>query len=180
MQVLSPTSLSEALDMLAGGGRLTPVAGGTDLLVSWHHHVKDDWTLLDLSRLHPRVTMLIAQQAYIAAVTEDADAIGTDLIRLGHAEARLHDRPRHQTMIDRIRDLRGRRTKQLAVKVIKQIARGEQIYKETEHKSRPPIGRAANALRDAGYIESLGRGKGWRIVDPLFRLYLTELDPAEP
>ncbi len=38
--------------MLAkSNGQARPVAGGTDLLVSWHHHVKDDWVLLDLSRL---------------------------------------------------------------------------------------------------------------------------------
>src|SRR5437879_5978257 len=30
---------------------LTPIAGGTDLLVSWHHRAKDDLALLDLSRL---------------------------------------------------------------------------------------------------------------------------------
>lgn len=28
-----------------------PIAGGTDLLVSWHHRVKSNWTLLDLSAL---------------------------------------------------------------------------------------------------------------------------------
>ena len=39
--------------MLAVADRpLTPIAGGTDLLVSWHHQVKDDWRLLDLSRLN--------------------------------------------------------------------------------------------------------------------------------
>ena len=52
MQVLSPTSLHEALAMLSDADTpLMPVAGGTDLLVSWHHQVKDDWKLLDLSHL---------------------------------------------------------------------------------------------------------------------------------
>lgn len=32
-------------------GALTPVAGGTDLLVSWHHRPKSDMRLLDLTRL---------------------------------------------------------------------------------------------------------------------------------
>ncbi len=30
---------------------LTPIAGGTDLMVSWHHRPKDDLALIDLSRI---------------------------------------------------------------------------------------------------------------------------------
>lgn len=37
---------------------LMPVAGGTDLLVSWHHQVKDDWNLLDLSNLRAELQPL--------------------------------------------------------------------------------------------------------------------------
>ncbi len=52
MQVKTPTSLDEALEMMAVADEpLMPVAGGTDLLVFWHHQIKDDWRLLDLSRL---------------------------------------------------------------------------------------------------------------------------------
>ncbi len=51
MRVLSPTTLDEALELLAGDGRPRPVAGATDLLVSWHQQVKDDWALLDLAPL---------------------------------------------------------------------------------------------------------------------------------
>lgn len=52
MRVLSPATLAEALEMLAAAKRpLTPVAGGTDLLVCWHQQPKDDLHLLDLSRL---------------------------------------------------------------------------------------------------------------------------------
>ena len=53
MQVQTPTSLAEALELMAAADRpLTPVAGGTDLLVCWHHQIKDAWHLLDLSRLN--------------------------------------------------------------------------------------------------------------------------------
>ena len=38
--------------MAVADGPLMPIAGGTDLLVSWHHQIKDDWRLLDLSRLN--------------------------------------------------------------------------------------------------------------------------------
>ncbi len=52
MQVLSPSTLAEALEMLAAAEHaLTPVAGGTDLLVCWHQQPKDDLHVLDLSRL---------------------------------------------------------------------------------------------------------------------------------
>lgn len=53
MRVLTPTSLDHALELLDEHRteQVRPVAGGTDLLVSWHHHDKSDWTLLDLSPL---------------------------------------------------------------------------------------------------------------------------------
>ena len=55
MRVLTPTTLDEALGMMAArgaaGGELRPVAGGTDLLVAWHHQPKDELDLLDLSPL---------------------------------------------------------------------------------------------------------------------------------
>lgn len=59
MRVLSPKSLDEALHLLASeraaGGGVRPIAGGTDLLVSWHHQPKDDLTLLDLSGLREQL-----------------------------------------------------------------------------------------------------------------------------
>jgi len=52
LQVSSPSTLAEALETLAAAEHpLTPVAGGTDLLVCWHQQSKDDLHLLDLSRL---------------------------------------------------------------------------------------------------------------------------------
>ncbi len=52
MNILRPASLDEAARMMAEAARpLTPIAGGTDLMVSWHHRPKDALDLLDLSRL---------------------------------------------------------------------------------------------------------------------------------
>lgn len=52
MRVLAPTSLDEALRLLAAADApLTPIAGATDLLVSWHDRPADDIHLLDLSPL---------------------------------------------------------------------------------------------------------------------------------
>lgn len=52
MRVHSPQSVDDALTLLAArGAALTPIAGGTDLLVSWHLRPKDDAEFLDLLRL---------------------------------------------------------------------------------------------------------------------------------
>lgn len=61
MKVLSPRGLDEALTMLADsasrGEAVTPIAGGTDVMVSWHHRAKNELTLLDLSRVRELATM---------------------------------------------------------------------------------------------------------------------------
>ena len=52
LQIHRPTTLDQALDLMADSAPPpTPIAGGTDLLVSWHHRPKDDLQLLDLSLL---------------------------------------------------------------------------------------------------------------------------------
>ncbi len=52
MYVDTPATLTEALELMASADKpLTPVAGGTDLLVSWHHRDKSNLRLLDLSRI---------------------------------------------------------------------------------------------------------------------------------
>jgi CO/xanthine dehydrogenase FAD-binding subunit len=50
VKLLSPRNLDQALPMLTQGP-VTPVAGGTDVMVSWHHRPKTDIALMDLSRL---------------------------------------------------------------------------------------------------------------------------------
>ncbi|MCK4871593.1 MAG: FAD binding domain-containing protein [Phycisphaerales bacterium] len=52
MEVLQPTNLDDALAILADRGEtVTPIAGGTDLLVAWHEQRRWEGTFLDLSRL---------------------------------------------------------------------------------------------------------------------------------
>lgn len=52
MKLHTPTTLAEALDLLsAAPAPLTPVAGATDVYVSWHARPHDDLALLDLTRL---------------------------------------------------------------------------------------------------------------------------------
>src|SRR3989475_7223896 len=52
MNVMSPGSVPEALDLLASDGAAVPIAGGTDLLVHWPVRVEaHERTYVDLSRL---------------------------------------------------------------------------------------------------------------------------------
>ena len=56
MRVLTPKTLDEALERLATEGEsLKPIAGATDLLVSWHDQPKDDLNLLDLTPLRDQL-----------------------------------------------------------------------------------------------------------------------------
>jgi CO/xanthine dehydrogenase FAD-binding subunit len=78
VRVLSPASLDEALAMMAIGDKtVSPIAGGTDLLVSWHHHVKDDLHLLDMTRLAPELAAmrLTADRLELGAMTTYWDVI---------------------------------------------------------------------------------------------------------
>lgn len=54
MQIDRPASLDDAFAVLADAqGAVLPIAGGTDLCVSWHARDKSNWRMMDLSRLAP-------------------------------------------------------------------------------------------------------------------------------
>lgn len=132
--------------------------------------------LVEFGELHPRATMLIAQQTHVLAVAADHTEIDADLVRLGRAEALLQEQSRHQTMVDRIRSLSGKKTGVLALKTIKRIARGEETYAGAVDPKA--VGRAIEALRDAGFIERDEGERGWNIRNPLLRSYLADLYPS--
>lgn len=81
MRVLTPNTLDEALELLAttdaGPRGLTPVAGGTDLLVFWHQQAKNGLNLLDLSRLRLELQpfRLTATHLKLGALTTYWDVI---------------------------------------------------------------------------------------------------------
>lgn len=133
--------------------------------------------LLERSEQHPRITMLLAQHAHQISVTQDVDAIDAAIVRAACDEAQVAERPKHEQIVDRIRGLGGKQTRRLTLKIAKAIARREPIY--VRGRSSKEVSRAAKALQDAGIVESLGRGRGWRIVDPLLRRYLASMDPIE-
>jgi hypothetical protein len=59
--------------------------------------------------------------------------------------------------------------------VAERIARGHPVYRGLP---RGAVRRALEALRDAGIIDSAGRGD-WRFSNPLLRRYLAALAPFE-
>lgn len=132
--------------------------------------------LVDFGELHPRTTMLIAQRTHMAAQSENRFDIDGALVRVGHGEARRQERGRHQSLIENIRSLGGKRLGAFAVKAAKAIARGEGPYAGASPSEKAAIARAMRGLRDAGFIQ--GEGRNWKVRDPLFRLYLADLDPA--
>lgn len=78
MQVHRPKTLDDALTTLAqGNGKLRPIAGGTDLLVSWPHRDSESMNLLDLSLLtHDLQPMqLTSDELILGALTTYWDVI---------------------------------------------------------------------------------------------------------
>ena len=132
--------------------------------------------LIELGELHPRSTMLIAQQTHLASIFAEARESDANLVEAGFQAARQRDRGKHEQTIDRIRKLRGRATGRRALRVARAIARAEALY--TERGANAEVSRSVEALRDAGIVEPKAEGRGWRITDPLFRRYIAELGPA--
>lgn len=118
--------------------------------------------LVSLGEDHPRVTMLIAQQAHGATLADRARRVDLGRVRHGLALAMAADAASLDSDVERIRSL-GKNTLGLA----RLVARGERPYGASE---APPavVGRALDALRDAGYLEHRHRGD-WRVIDPLLR-----------
>jgi hypothetical protein len=124
--------------------------------------------LVELGSGHPRATMLIAQQAHVAAVLLDAHEIDASLVETGHEQAVRSDRLKHQQTVQQIRAMHKH-----ALRIARRVARAEPLYRDLEAKA---ASRATTTLRNAGLIERAGRG--WDIIDPLLRRYLADLDPT--
>ncbi|MBI5763606.1 MAG: FAD binding domain-containing protein [Planctomycetes bacterium] len=64
MQVHRPATLDEALQLMQRpDARPQPIAGGTDLLVSWHHRAKESVRLMDMSRLEELRTLRLTNES---------------------------------------------------------------------------------------------------------------------
>lgn len=84
MEILVPKTLAEALALMAErGDELTPIAGGTDVLVSWHSREHESMKLLDLSRLGAELgsTRFSDEHLHLGALATYWEAIDNAQIR---------------------------------------------------------------------------------------------------
>lgn len=165
---------SRAFYRFGGFTELSPIpteAWSTGLVdrLAEDHTTIDQLALAELLRVsegHPRVTMLIAQQAHSLAVLLDHRHVSGEHVQEAHAEALAADWVSHTTEVERIRQL-GKHTFDVA----RRIARGEPPYAGTEAKA---VQRALDALVTAGLVEreQAASRRTWRLLDPLLREFL--------
>jgi hypothetical protein len=156
---LGPISTAEWFEGLSGrfaegGHPITPSAADS---------------LVAQSQGHPRTTMLLAQQCFIAVLetgareaTYEHAVVAFDMAMKADAGALAKD-------IESIQSL-----SRLSFAVCQAIARGKPPYKLGPAYA---VSRATEALNRSGYIEQLdtpGRG-GWVVMEPLLRRRLAEM-----
>lgn len=127
--------------------------------------------LVELGERHARTTMLLAQQAWYATVSEHRDVIDAGAVEAGLAMATAADGAAHEITLAYIRQA-GRHTLAVAVAV----AAGDPPYTVASPRT---VQRALDALRTEGVVERrgpIGRG-GWVVPDPLLRRFLARLEP---
>ncbi len=118
---------------------------------------------------HTRTTMLLAQQAFFAAVVAGDETVTSDHADLAFDMGMKADALALAKDIERLRD-----TNRHALAICRTIAQGRPPYKQQESYA---VGRTIEALERSGYIEQRGvRGRGgWVVPEPLLRRYLAEL-----
>jgi hypothetical protein len=119
--------------------------------------------LVELGAGHPRVTMLIAQQAHLLSIRLETRSIGEVLVRQAYEAALDGDRAYLDQLLETVRSINRH-----ALRLIRAIAAGSPVTRGI------PTGdatRASRGLVSAGIIERVGHGS-YEIVNPLFREYL--------
>jgi uncharacterized protein len=124
--------------------------------------------IVELGGRHPRATMRIAQQTHLVSIQLDRQDIDLDLVELGYNAALDSDIPTMEQTVEQIRQLHKN-----ALQVARAIAAGDPIPRRLPPAIRD---RVLKLLLRAGVVEHVSRGD-WRIVNPLFSVYLRRLDP---
>lgn len=124
--------------------------------------------IVELGGGHPRATMRIAQQTHLVSVQLDRRDIDLDLVELGYRSALQGDLPTMEQSVEQIRRLHKN-----ALQVARAIAADDPVPKRLAPAIRD---RVLKLLLQAGIVEHVARGD-WRIVNPLLKAYLRDLDP---
>ncbi len=132
-----------------------------------HCEIADDAleALVTFGELHPRVTMLIAQQTHFLSVLLGRRAIDRELVLQGYDAAYHGDSALLDQLVEKIRA-----SHRQALKLARRVAGGGTL---TEGMHRGDADRALKKLIEAGLIERVGRGE-YRILNPLLRRRLVE------
>jgi hypothetical protein len=117
----------------------------------------------------PRSTMLIAQKCHLTTIELDSRLVDLAVVEQGLLAAMAAERITHEQIVERIR-----RAHKLGLVVAERIARGRPVYPGL---ARGAVRRALEALRDAGIIDSAGRGE-WQFSNPLLRRFLQTISPG--
>jgi hypothetical protein len=124
--------------------------------------------IIEYGERQPRSTMLIAQKSHLTTVELETRLVDLAVVEQGLLAAMAADRVAHEQILERIR-----RSHKLGLLIAERIARGQPVYRGL---ARGAVRRALEALRDAGIIESHGRGE-WRLSNPLLRRYIQTITP---
>ena len=112
--------------------------------------------VVELGRVHPRSTMLIARETLRSARMQERAVAGAVELDAGFQAALAHDRLRHEQVLERIRLTRHAQT------IAMRIAREQRPYPGLNASQTP---RALRALELIGVAERSARGE-WTITDP--------------
>jgi uncharacterized protein len=118
-----------------------------------------------LGELHPRVTMLIAQQTHFLSVLLDRLEIDRALVQQGYDNAYQRDSALVDQLIEQIRS-----SHRQALRISRRIAAGARL---TTGIHGSEADRALKKLVETGLIEHSGRGD-YQIINPLLRRRLVE------
>ncbi len=121
--------------------------------------------IVALGGLHPRVTMLIAQQTHFLSVLLGRLEIDLTLVEQGYDSAYQRDSALLDQLLEQIRS-----SHRQALRIARRIATGTTL---TSGMHRGDADRALKKLTEAGLIERAGRGD-YRIANPLLRRRLAE------
>ena len=132
----------------------------------------DDTTITDdaldrvvsLGEGHPRVTMLLIQQAHAGSVEELRREVDHALVTQALEWAMRHERLRHDQQLELIRTL-SRHAERMAIRV----AAGAGWYANLKPQQ---AARGLAGLHDRGLIAHGDRTGRWTVIDPLLRRYL--------
>lgn len=126
--------------------------------------------LVELGGGHPRATMLVAAEAFVAVREAEESELDGAAVELAWARALSHDAERCRLVVERMRRLRVAKGSDLALRVARALAVESAPYAVEAHAEQ--VRRVLDSLGDIGVAEQDGP-RSWRIADPILRAWLT-------